>query len=54
MKVLLCSVPDGTLERTLMPLFPSGNHFQTPTEPLGLLRISDCMEKKVTAVIFMT
>ena len=46
MNVLLCSVPDGTLKHTLEPLIPFGSHWQTPIEPVGILRISDRMEKK--------
>ena len=46
MKILLCSVPDGSLERTLKPLFPRGNHYQIPIQPVGILRILSWMEKK--------
>ena len=45
MKVLLCSVPDGSLERTLTPLFPNGNHWQSPIVPLGILRINSWIEE---------
>ena len=45
MKVLLCSVPDGPLERTLRSLFPWGNNNQIPVEPVGILRISTWIER---------
>jgi len=45
MKILLCSVPDGPLERTLQSLFPWGNNNQIPIEPVGILRISTWMEQ---------
>ncbi len=51
MKTLLCSVPDGPLERTLRSMFPQGNKMEEPgsprlpTEPVGILRISDWIEK---------
>ena len=45
MKILLCSVPDGSLERTLKPLFPRGNHWTRPITPVGILRINTWIEK---------
>ena len=47
MKILLCSVPVGPLERTLKPLFPrgSGSGFQLPVLPVGILRVLSWMEK---------
>ena len=45
MKTLLCSVPDGPLERTLQSLLPWGNDEQVPIEPVGILRISTWMEQ---------
>ena len=45
MKVLLCSVPDGSLSNTLKPLLPRGNHYQTPISPVGILRINSWIEK---------
>ena len=47
MKTLLCSVPDGSLENTLRPLFPRGNcgRFK-PVAPIGILRVLSWMEKK--------
>jgi anaerobic magnesium-protoporphyrin IX monomethyl ester cyclase len=55
MKVLLCSVPYGSLTGTLQtansPLppgalgLPWGSYWQIPIEPLGILRISTWMEK---------
>mgnify|MGYP006950237990 CR=1 FL=1 len=46
MKVILCSVPDGSLEGTLQPLLPAGNGVQSPLFPYGPLRILSWMEKK--------
>ena len=46
MKILLCSVPDGSLSKTLKPLLPRGNYWQSPVSPLGVLRILAWMEKK--------
>ena len=46
MKILLCSIPDGSLERTLKPLFPRGNHWEMPIEPVSILRINAWMKKK--------
>ena len=46
MKILLCSVPDGSLERTLTPLLPRGKvQFKVPIRPLGVLRILAGIEK---------
>ncbi len=28
MKILMCSIPDGSLSNTLKPLLPRGNHYQ--------------------------
>jgi len=41
MKTLLCSVPNGPLERTLGPGFPG-----LPIEPVGILRVLSWMERK--------
>ena len=46
MKILLCSIPDGPLERTLQPLVPWGNNRQIPIRPVGILRLMTWMEKK--------
>ena len=46
MKILMCSVPDGPLERTLQPLIPWGNNRQIPIRPVGILRLMTWMEKK--------
>jgi len=46
MKILLCSVPDGSLSKTLKPLLPRGNHYQIPIQPEGILRLMTWMEKK--------
>ena len=46
MKIILCSVPDGSLDRTLLPLLPRGNHVQIPIQPIGILRLAAWMEKK--------
>ena len=46
MKILLCSVPDGSLEDTLRPLIPRGNvPLLNPWAPLGILRINTWIEK---------
>ena len=45
MKTLLCSIPDGPLERTLQSLLPWGNNALLPVEPVGILRISAWMEQ---------
>ena len=57
MKILLCSVPDGSLEVTLGSLLPRGAGFKfnfynresptmlIPTAPIGILRIITWMEK---------
>jgi len=46
MKTLLCSVPDGSLENTLRPLFPRGNSGRfKPVAPIGILRVLSWMEK---------
>ncbi|MDP7196415.1 MAG: cobalamin B12-binding domain-containing protein, partial [SAR202 cluster bacterium] len=45
METLLCSVPDGPLERTSRSLLPWGNDRQVPIEPVGILRISSYLEK---------
>ena len=52
MKITLCSVPDGSLDRTLRPLFPRDNHWQVPIQPIGILRLAAWMEKKAIVVIF--
>lgn len=44
-KILLCSVPDGSLSNTLKPLFPRGNHRQQPISPVGILRINTFIKK---------
>ena len=46
MKILMCSVPDGSLGNTLKPLLPRGSHYQTPIQPVGILRLMTWMEKK--------
>jgi len=47
MKILLCSIPDGSLSSTLRPLFPRGNGGRfKPVYPLGILRVLSWMEKK--------
>ena len=46
MKILMCSVPDGSLRNTLKPLLPRGNHYQIPIEPVGILRLTTWVEKK--------
>ena len=46
MKILMCSIPDGSLSNTLKPLLPRGNHYQIPIQPVGILRILSWMEKK--------
>ena len=40
MKILLCSVPVGPLDRTLKPLFPQGSGWEPPALPVGILRIN--------------
>jgi len=45
MKILMCSVPDGSLRHTLKPLLPRNNHWQLPILPIGILRIMSWMEK---------
>ena len=45
MKILMCSVPDGSLSNTLKPLLPRGNHYQVPIQPVGILRLMTWMEK---------
>jgi radical SAM superfamily enzyme YgiQ (UPF0313 family) len=57
MKILLCSVPDGSLETTKGPLLPRGAGFKfnfynrespsllMPTAPIGILRIITWMKK---------
>ena len=55
MNILLCSVPDGAMENTKIPLLPRGKGFRkfgeatfsilVPTRPLGLLRLLTWMEK---------
>ena len=44
MKILLCSVPDGSLERTLKPLLPRGG-VRAPIIPYGVLGINVWIEK---------
>ena len=46
-KILLCSVPDGSLSNTLKPLLPRGNHrrVQVPIFPVGILRINTFIKK---------
>jgi len=46
MKILMCSVPDGSLSNTLKSLLPCGNHRQVPVQPIGILRLMTWMEKK--------
>ena len=46
MKVLLCSMPNGSLEDTCECLLEQGKHWQIPVQPIGILRINDWMEKK--------
>jgi len=47
MKILLCSVPDGSLEQTLQPLIPRTNNvLKQPWIPFGILHILSWMEKK--------
>ena len=46
MKILMCSVPDGSLSKTLKPLFPRGNSYNIPIQPLGILRLMTWIEKK--------
>ena len=45
MKILMCSVPDGSLNHTLKALLPRNNHWQEPILPVGILRIMSWMEK---------
>jgi radical SAM superfamily enzyme YgiQ (UPF0313 family) len=45
MKILLCSIPDGSLEGTLRSLLPRGNYMYPPQLPIGVLRISTWIEK---------
>jgi anaerobic magnesium-protoporphyrin IX monomethyl ester cyclase len=45
MKILLCSVPVGPLDRTLKPLFPQGSGWEPPALPVGILRINAWIEK---------
>ena len=46
-KILLCSVPDGSLSKTLRPLVPRGNlrRMQVPIFPVGILRINTFIKK---------
>jgi len=46
MKILMCSIPDGSLSNTLKPLLPRGNHYQIPIQPIGILRLITWMKKK--------
>ena len=47
MKVLLGSVPYGSLENTLQSLLQPGNtHWLIPIQPVGVLRVLSWMEKK--------
>ena len=50
MKILLCSVPDGSLERTLQPTIPrrkdANPWASSPWVPFGVLHILSWMEKK--------
>jgi len=50
MKILLCSVPDGSLERTLQPTIPrrkdANPWVPSPWVPFGVLHILSWMEKK--------
>ena len=41
MKILLCSVPDGSLEDTLKPF-----NAESQIRPVGIWRLLDWMEKK--------
>jgi len=45
MKILLCSVPNGTMRDTLSPLMPRNNHWIQPQLPVGILRLIPWMEK---------
>ena len=45
MKVLLCSVPDGTLKGTVQSLLPLGSGHRYPLVPHGPLRILSWMEE---------
>ena len=49
MKTLLCSIPDGSIDGTLVPLIPrvnGTNEHLLPWRPVGILRIISWMEKK--------
>ena len=47
MKILLCSVPDGSLGKTLQPVIPQRNDILVqPWLPFGVLHILSWMEKK--------
>jgi radical SAM superfamily enzyme YgiQ (UPF0313 family) len=47
MKILLCSIPDGTLKKTLQPTIPRRNDSLVPAWlPFGVLHILSWMEKK--------
>ena len=49
MKILMCSVPDGSLSNTLQTLFTRGKLRTLPAKPIapfGILRILHWMEKK--------
>ena len=45
MKVLLCSVPNGSLKMTRNPVIPSGNNWRRPVLPVGILRVNTWIEK---------
>ncbi len=46
MKTLLCSVPDGSLRKTLQPLIPPRKDSMVPAWlPFGILHILSWMEK---------
>jgi len=46
MKILLCSIPEGSLEEKEQSLIPLGNNPRDPLIPYGPLRILSWMEKK--------
>ena len=46
MKILMCSVPDGSVSNTVKSLLPRGNHYQIPIQPVGILRLITWVEKK--------
>ena len=46
MKILLCSIPDGPLERTFQTLLPWGNYWQITISPVCVIRIKSWIKKK--------